>query len=161
MWVRTLTVAPAAMFIAWNQPEYATHEVTVQEDPSRALTVQLAYGDGTSDSRVVPAGSGEATVSFSHRWPRSQQSLTFYQRATVVETGRTSLESVTVVEGTGDGGCTVGWGLPNYSAPMSATMHSANSTPSWSRSASATFVNCRHPHGKGPGLEHFPDWQHI
>lgn len=66
-------------------------KVAVQQDPSRPLTVNLDFGDGTSASATVPQGSGSSTATFSHGYYYPipvgiQPSVGVYtQTATIVE----------------------------------------------------------------------------
>ena len=46
----------------------------------------MEYGDGTVETRTIPAASTFSTFSFSHSFPA--QTATYTQRATIVETGQ-------------------------------------------------------------------------
>lgn len=63
--------------------------VKVARDGGRSTTLRMAFGDGSSQTRVVAQGSGTTTLYFNHYFapPGGGGQDTTIQRATVMETG--------------------------------------------------------------------------
>jgi membrane associated rhomboid family serine protease len=59
----------------------ASYDAYVYQNPARARTVTIDFGDGSTDQATVPAGRGVRKVHFEHRFPRPE--ARFEQRLTL------------------------------------------------------------------------------
>lgn len=78
---RPIIRQPAQVETDWN----ASWDVYAPRDPGRAMTLQMDYGDFSSDYATIPQGNGWSRFRFDHTF--SEIPLGYRQVATILETG--------------------------------------------------------------------------
>ena len=71
----------------------ASWRVTAPESASQPTTLSVSYGDGSSETRAIPQGSGFVTFSFSHMYPGNPDGKTYFQWFSILQTEKFNVTS--------------------------------------------------------------------